>query len=173
MNQPSPRELPKPVSGGTGQPDLMRAAPARLRRVQPHDADHLAGNPDGVAVDYLCALLRDSGEGKQDGGEVDGTQHRAKDAWHEADCRVLPLFLDTRYAAAMLRRRVLSTATADAAMAAAQEMRRAALKVRTEAPIGAPAYEAAGAVLEWLDAMAEALTGRRNALHDTAHRAGG
>jgi hypothetical protein len=73
----------------------------------------------------------------------------------------------------MPRRRILSTTTAETAMATAQEMRRAAVKVRTEAPIGAPAYEAAGAVLEALDEMAEALTGRRNALHDSPHRAGG
>jgi hypothetical protein len=65
----SGRELPQAGSGGTGQPDLTRAAPSHLRRVQAHDADDLAGNADGVTVDHLRALLRDGGEGKQESGE--------------------------------------------------------------------------------------------------------
>ncbi|WP_372623062.1 hypothetical protein [Falsiroseomonas sp.] len=73
----------------------------------------------------------------------------------------------------MPRRRVLPTTTAAAAMEAAEEMRRAAVRVCTEAPIGGPAYKAAATVLEALDGMAEALTGRRDALHTPPHRAGG
>jgi hypothetical protein len=114
-----------------------------------------------------------AGAGYRRGGLAAKVTLRAGERAKPACSRVLSLFPHVRYAAAMPRRRALSTAAADAAMAAAQEMRRAAVKVRTEAPIGAPAYEAAGAVLESLDAMAEALTGRRNALHAPLHRAGG
>jgi hypothetical protein len=73
----------------------------------------------------------------------------------------------------MSRRRVLPSATADAAVTAAQQMHRAAIKVCTEAPIGGAAYQAATAALEALDGMAEALTGRRDALHAARHTAGG
>ena len=68
---------------------------------------------------------------------------------------------------------MLFPATSEAAMAAAQHMRRAAFKVCTAAAIGSPAYVTAGAVLDAPDGMAEALTGRRDALHTPPHTAGG
>ena len=86
---------------------------------------------------------------------------------------VLPSFFAVGYHPGMPRRRMLYPATSEATMTAARDMRRAAVRVCTEAPIGSPAYVTAGAVLDALDSMAEALTGRRDALHNPQHTAGG
>ena len=48
----------------------------------------------------------------------------------------------------------------------------AAVQVCTEAPVGGPAYRAASDVLEMLDGLAEALTGKRTALQDPPHSIG-
>lgn len=58
-------------------------------------------------------------------------------------------------------RRILPPTTIDAAMEAAGECRKLCVQVLTEAPIGGPAYKAAGEVMDAIDKLAEALTGER------------
>ena len=71
------------------------------------------------------------------------------------------------------RRRILSDATAKAALEAAGEARRCAVQVLTEAPIHGAAYQAAGQVLVAADSLAEALTGNRQLFHLPSVKAGG
>lgn len=73
----------------------------------------------------------------------------------------------------MARRRILSPATSDAALASAGACRSAAVKLITEAPIGSPAYQRAEELLRAIDALAEVLTGRGDHFHTKPHTAGG
>ena len=73
----------------------------------------------------------------------------------------------------MARRRILSPATSDAALASAGACRSAAVKLMTEAPIGGPAYRAAEELLRAIDGLAEALTGEADHFHTRPHTAGG
>ncbi|TCZ61092.1 hypothetical protein [Roseicella aquatilis] len=59
------------------------------------------------------------------------------------------------------RRRMLMPDAVDAALEAAEACRRAAMDVMRQAPIGGPVYQAASAVMDALDGLAEALTGDR------------
>jgi hypothetical protein len=59
------------------------------------------------------------------------------------------------------RPRRLSSLDADAALVAAQTCRRAMQDLHRAVPVPGPEYEAASAVVEALDGLAEALTGDR------------
>jgi hypothetical protein len=72
----------------------------------------------------------------------------------------------------MTRNRVLSNATSQAALSAAQACRASAVQVLTEAPIDSPAYRRAAELLGAIDALAEALTGRADAFHTKPHSVG-
>ncbi|TDG28019.1 hypothetical protein [Paracraurococcus ruber] len=71
----------------------------------------------------------------------------------------------------MVRRRssLLSAQLVAEVMEAAGECRRACIRIRTEAPINGPAYEAAGRVMEAIDGLAEVLVGDRTHFHLKPH----
>lgn len=73
----------------------------------------------------------------------------------------------------MAKKRLLSAATRGATLAAAKACRTAAVQLLTEAPIHSAEYQRAAELLDAIDALAEALTGKAELFHTKPHTAGG
>lgn len=72
----------------------------------------------------------------------------------------------------MAEKRVLSIATSEAAIAAAQACRATAVQVLTEAPIDSTAYRRAAELVGAIDALAGSLTGQAGFFHTKPHSVG-
>jgi hypothetical protein len=68
-----------------------------------------------------------------------------------------------------IRTRFLSDHTSQQALEAAKQCRAACVAIRTEAPIGGPAYVAAGRVMDAIDGLAEVFTDDRRHFHLKPH----